>query len=281
MKKDFKTHEDQSKKELCSKDEKISELIRALKSLENEKAVLSAAVEARDSKILKISSQLDEMKKLKQKAQEGEKAQHELNSMKQKHGKLRTEFDEMKSKKEYVIEELQEAKKQIGLLETSAEEEKKSLSVIKLEASKVKLQYQKARGERNTYKQKADSLVKEMSRICRNGKGIDDIEKLMNEHEILIGEMVQLRSEKKKAVSVAQQCRAEYEEYVKAQIQSGEDSESVNMVKRNIELERIVTEMTEYLNAKQMQLESVQDANRALTEELHLMAEKYRQQNDI
>lgn len=263
------------------KDGKIGELLRAVKSLENEKAVLSAAVEARESKITKISSQLDEMHQLRKMAQDGEKAQHELNTTKQQYGNLRTEFDEMKSTKESLSEELKEAKRRIGSLESNIEEEKKSLNAIKLEASKVKSQFQKTRGERNTYKQKADSLVKEMSRICRNGKGIDDIEKIMDQHEILITEAVQLRSEKKKAINEAQQSRTDYEEYVKAQILSGEDSQSVTIMKRNMELERIVTEMTEYLNAKQMQLESVQDANRALTEELHLMADKYRQQNDI
>jgi len=130
------------------------------------------------------------------------------------------------------------------------------------------------------FKQKADSLSKEMSRICRNGRDISDIEKLITDHQALGSEVAQLRSEKKKALDEVEQSRTEYSQYVEAQIRVGADSEAVRALQRNIELERIVTEMTEYLNAKQMQLESVQDANRTLTKELQLMTKKYRDQND-
>ena len=283
MKKDFKAHEVHLQKQLQSRDETIGNLEKATKSLENEKSVLSAAIEARDNKLAKIQSQLEEMKTLKLKVQDGEKAQNKLDQMKTKFENLCSEIDNMTASKEHVSEELEKARKKIEELETTVQDEKKMLANVKLEASKVKLQFQKTRGERNTYKQKADSLVKEMSRICRNGKGIEDIEKIMNEHETLVTEVAQLRSEKKKAINEAQECRNEYEEYVKAQIQqSGEgNSEAVKILKRNKELERIVSEMTEYLNAKQMQLESVQDANRSLSEELRLMAQQCRQNNDV
>jgi seryl-tRNA synthetase len=187
----------------------------------------------------------------------------------------------MKENKKILDHDLEKANKDIEILAVTLKDEKKSMEAVKREASKIKSQFQKTRGERNTYKQKADSLAKEMSRICRNGRGIADIEKLIHNHQALNVEAAQLRSDKKKALEEVEDCRAEHEQFVQAQIQAGADGEAVRTVQRNMELQGIITGMTEYLDAKEMQLESVQDANRALTEELRLMADRCRTQNDI
>ena len=281
MKKDFKAHQLESEKKFEEKSDVAQEYDKVIKSLRNEKAVLSAAIEARDSKLAKMSAQLNDADTLRHKAEAGEKAQHELEILRKKNKKAMEEMNKMKEDKNHSMIALEKAKKKIDRLEADYEIEKKTLVTVKTEGSKIKLQFQKTRGERNTYKQKADSLAKEMSRICRNGKSINDIEKMIQDYQSLSSEVVQLRSEKKKALYEVEECKTDFEQYVKAQIQAKTDNEAIRVFQRNIELERVVTEMTEYLNAKQMQLESVQDANRALTEELRLMAENCRGQNDI
>jgi chromosome segregation ATPase len=261
--------------------QKIIDGDKAIKALQNEKAVLSAAIEARDSKLIKMSAKLEDIEKLKQKVVTGEKAQNQLTELSLQHKNAKNDIEKMKENEQTLTRDLDKAKKHITTLETSFEIEKKAFATAKKEASKVKLQFQKTRGERNTFKQKADSLAKEMSRICRNGRGIDDIERLIHDHQTLGSEVVQLRSEKKKALDEVQECKTNFDEYIQAQIKVGAGGDAVRTTQRNFELERVVTEMTEYLNAKQMQLESVQHANRSLTEELRLMAEKCRDQNDI
>ena len=281
LKKDLKKHEQEATKKLEEREHQAHEHTKLIKSLENEKAVLSAAVEARDSKLTQMSTKLDEMKNLRQKVLDGEKAQHELTILTHQHDKLSDEVKRKQSMEENLRKSLKDANATIERLKAESIKEKEELLHVKAEASKVKLQFQKARGERNTYKQRADSLAKEMSRICKNGRDISQIETLMQDHQLINEEVAQLRSEKKMALEELQQSRNEYEQYILAQIQAASDNESIRIFQRNRELERVVTDMTEYLTAKQMQLESVQEANRSLTEELRLMAEKCRDDNDI
>ncbi len=281
LKKDLKKHEQEATKKLEEREHQAHEHTKLIKSLENEKAVLSAAVEARDSKLTQMSTKLDEMKNLRQKVLDGEKAQHELTILTHQHDKLSDEVKRKQSMEENLRKSLKDANATIERLKAESIKEKEELLHVKAEASKVKLQFQKARGERNTYKQRADSLAKEMSRICKNGRDISQIETLIQDHQLINEEVAQLRSEKKMALEELQQSRNEYEQYILAQIQAASDNESIRIFQRNRELERVVTDMTEYLTAKQMQLESVQEANRSLTEELRLMAEKCRDDNDI
>ncbi len=281
MKKDFKNHLQDSERKLKDQDTITSEYDKSIKALHNEKAVLTAAVEARDRKIEKISTQLEDMESLKEKVIEGEIAKSQLSELKQKHKAIKDEMGKMYTVEQNLTRNLEEMKKDKREIETNLESERELSAAMKKETSKMKLQFQKARGERNMFKQKADSLAKEMSRICRNGRDINDIEKLIHNHQVLTSEIAQVRSEKKKAMDEVERCKKNYSEYVEAQIRVGADNDAVRALQRNIELERVVTEMTEYLNAKQMQLESVQDANRALTEELQLMTEKCRDQSDI
>lgn len=277
----MKKHEQEATKKLEEREHQAHEHTKLIKSLENEKAVLSAAVEARDSKLTQMSTKLDEMKNLRQKVLDGEKAQHELTILTHQHDKLSDEVKRKQSMEENLRKSLKDANATIERLKAESIKEKEELLHVKAEASKVKLQFQKARGERNTYKQRADSLAKEMSRICKNGRDISQIETLIQDHQLINEEVAQLRSEKKMALEELQQSRNEYEQYILAQIQAASDNESIRIFQRNRELERVVTDMTEYLTAKQMQLESVQEANRSLTEELRLMAEKCRDDNDI
>lgn len=62
-----------------------SEFEKTLKSLENEKAVLAAAVEARERKLGNLKEMKDELASLKQKLQEKEKQCNELVCNSQQH----------------------------------------------------------------------------------------------------------------------------------------------------------------------------------------------------
>jgi hypothetical protein len=52
-------------------------------------------------------------------------------------------------------------------------------------------------------------------------------------------------------------------------------------VEQKAELERVIADMTEYVNAKEMQLETMKQVNQALSEELHLLARANMSKNDI
>lgn len=282
LKKDYKSHQLNSEQKLGEKVQEGQEYQKSIKSLQNEKAVLSAGIEARDNKLSKLSSKLVDIDALKGKVVNGENSQRELDTLKQKYLDLKVDMEKMEENNNRLLGDMKKMKNENEMLAGENLNARSNLSTMKKEVNKMKVLFQTAKGERNNFKQKADSLGKEMSRICRNGLDIKNIENIIQEHQFLSTEVVRLRSEKKKAVHVSEQQRLKFEQYVMAQIEADSESNQVTKVyERNIELERLVTETTEYLNAKEMQLESVQEANVALTEELRFMADKYREQNDI
>ena len=166
-------------------------------------------------------------------------------------------------------------------MQDTIEKQEVKLNEESMKASEYKSRFEKAnsivqrlRGEKNMFRQKADSLAREMSRICRNGKGINEIEKVIHDHEVLQGEVSLLKAQKKEALEDMEQSRSALHSALQAQELAGIDGEAVRAIQRRMDLERVVAELTEYVNAKEMQLETTREINRALTEEMHVMAQK-------
>lgn len=182
-------------------------------------------------------------------------------------------------------EKLKEKNSNLESINTKAKialtKEKKLLVSTKIDLEKLKGQFQAFKRERNRWKQKAESLAKEMSRICRNGKCIGDIEKLLHDYDKLSSEVSILRSEKKMAINELEESRITYVTYVQAQERAGVNGEAIRAIQKCTELERVITNMTEYLNAKETQLQSIQEANMALTEELRKIHQQGLSDNDV
>ena len=193
---------------------------------------------------------------------------------------LKETITELETGKRNTIEELSNLHQAKEEALSNLEKEKSSASAAKKEFKSLVAQVQNAKGERNRWKQKADSLAKEMSRICRGGS-INDIEKLMNGHQELKKEVSLLRSQKKKAEEELEESLNVHASYVQAQELVNSDASSIRAVQKCSELERLVSHMTEYVNAKESQLDSIQAINRALTEELHLIHQSNLEDNDI
>lgn len=193
---------------------------------------------------------------------------------------LNETITELETGKSNTIEELSNLHQAKEEALSNLEKEKSSASAAKKEFNSLVLQVQNAKGERNRWKQKADSLAKEMSRICRGGS-INDIEKLMNGHQELKKEVSLLRSQKKKAEEELEESLNVHASYVQAQELVNSDASSIRAVQKCSELERLVSHMTEYVNAKESQLDSIKAINRALTEELHLIHQSNLEDNDI
>lgn len=193
---------------------------------------------------------------------------------------LKETITELETGKRNTIEELSNLHQAKEEALSNLEKEKSSASAAKKEFKSLVAQVQNAKGERNRWKQKADSLAKEMSRICRGGS-INDIEKLMNGHQELKKEVSLLRSQKKKAEEELEESLNAHASYVQAQELVNSDASSIRAVQKCSELERLVSHMTEYVNAKESQLDSIQAINRALTEELHLIHQSNLEDNDI
>jgi len=188
---------------------------------------------------------------------------------------------EMKRNEKIMSDEISGIKQNMNSTNTEFERQKEASIAAKAEVEKSATQMQTLKAERNRWKQKADSLVKEMSRICRGGRGIADIEKLIQEHQNLTNEVTLLRSQKKKSEDELEESLVVHARYAQAHEKVKAEGEAIRAVQKCDELERLVSHLTEYVDAKETQLQSIQDVNRTLTEELHLAHQKNRGDNDV
>ncbi len=59
------------------------------------------------------------------------------------------------------------------------------------------------------------------------------------------------------------------------------DHNVLRILERSAELERIVSELTEYVGAKEMQLETLKQVNAALEKEIHALAQAHMSKNEV
>jgi len=183
-------------------------------------------------------------------------------------------------------------KEALRSLNDELEISKDTATTFREELNSIRTKNQKLKSERNSYKQKADSLSKEISRICRNGRTLTDVERVLADVEARQEEVQLLRKQKRKALEECHSYRKSYEQSRTAQQlmmhattnptkKVDPNNSSALLLERNVELERLVTELTEYVNAKEMQLETMKQVNAALQEEIHGLAQANMHENEI
>eukprot|EP00979_Chaetoceros_neogracilis_P006254 scaffold1262_cov206-Chaetoceros_neogracile.AAC.8 len=268
LKEDQIKHSAAYKKKIEEHKHSDCEYDRLIKSLGNEKAVLSGAVEARDSKLTKMDELKNEVQSLKEQTKQDRKLQIQLDEVSSKNSNLKHTIMEMKRNEKSLLDEICGLK--VGTESTTADlkRERKTSLAAKVEVSNVVSQLQTLKTERNRWKQKSESLIKE-------------IEKSLRDHHHLTKEVTQLRSQTKKSEDELQDSLVVHAKYVQAQEKVKTEGAAIRAVFKCDELERIVSHLTEYVDAKETQLQSIQAVNRALSEELHLVHQKNRGDDDV
>lgn len=255
---------------------------KKLRSLMNEKSILNAEKMARDSKLTKMAQLQTDVNKLNDKVKEGEELRSEMSQLNKKYHTAQKKISTLEESEKRQNEQLCSMEKSIQQLNKSLEIEKTKSDKLKKDAEDTKIKYQHVRTEKSMYKQKAESLAKEMTRICRNGMGIDDIEKLIHNHKVVVTEVNLLKAQKKKALEELKEYRTAYEDARQVQEQAGIDGETLRALGQRAELERVVSELTEILHAKEMQLETMKDVNKSLSEEItYLIAKQGIDSNEV
>jgi len=242
---------------------------KKLRALMNENSILSAEKIARDSKLTKMAQLQKDVEALNIKVKGGEVLYSELNKMNKKYEINQKEIIALQESEIQREQELNFIRGNLDQLTRNLEEEKLKSGKLKKEVDDSKLKYQQLKAEKSIYKQKSESLAKEMTKICRNGMGIDDIEKLIHNHHLVVTEVNLLKSQKKKALEELKEYRTAYEDAKQVQKQAGIDGETLRALGQRAELERLLTELTEILHAKEMQIETMRHVNKSLSEEIH------------
>lgn len=261
--------------------EKLAKLERSNRTLENEKDLLVAKVEARDSKLDRMKETEELLESMKAESSKNKDLHSTIQRLEQANAQLTHECESLKKANEKCGTTLESVQSKIPTLERQIDQERKQTSACQQELDKEQMTIQKLRAERNSYKQKSESLAKEMNRICRNGRSVREVEKILADDAARRDEVEVLRGQKRKLTQEMEQLRKAYDESLNIQRLAGLDHDAAKLLERNSELERLLSELTEYLNAKEMQLETMRQVNDALQKELRQLAAASMTSNDV
>ncbi|VEU36248.1 unnamed protein product [Pseudo-nitzschia multistriata] len=260
--------------ELLRRSEKIVELEKLNRALQNEKAVLGATVEARESKLVKLEELQASNIELSEKVAQQEPLKLQVEESNRRYENLQRDFESKATAETKCREELDAALHTIQSMKIRIHTEQEKASSCQSQLEATQKTNQQLKGERNNFKKKNESLSKEVARLCRGGRSMRDIEKVLADHESLVQETELLRAQKRKALEEAQQYRISYEQAKAAEeMSTGMDNrETRRVLERTTELERLLSEMTDYVSAKEMQLDTMKQVNETLQKEIHNLA---------
>jgi hypothetical protein len=264
-----------------SQSDKIAELEKAVRTLTNEKALLSAAVEARESKLTKMAELQKSFDEMTLRVKEQDAIRLDLDEAGRRHEDVSAKLESVSKSESDCKVSLDQSRKEGADLKARLKVEERKTNACKSEIEAQQMKIQKLIAERNSYKQKGDSLSKEIGLVCRKGRSIRDVEKILVDDIPRREEVKLLREQKRKAVEDLQHCRTAYEQSRMAQKMAGMDHDSTKVFERNVELEHLLSELTEYLSAKEMQLETFKQVNDALQTEIKDLAKANMSKNDI
>ena len=251
-----------------------------MRSLQNDKAVLQAAVEARESKLQKMNELQTSFKVLSEKVAQQDALRMELGECNRRYQDALSDCEKAKQTNQDYQEQLKKNQETISQLQAQVKHEQAKSSSAQAQLETQQMQVQKLKAERNCYKQKGDSLAKEMARICRGNRTVRDVEKLIADDAARRQEVVLLRDQKRKALADVQYYRTGYEQLKQATACAGME-DATKVLERNAELERVCSELTEYVQAKEMQLGTLKQVNEALQAEMKDLAMSNMSKNDV
>jgi hypothetical protein len=269
-------------KTVSKQSQKITELEKSNKILQNEKAVLAAAVEARESKLIKMSDLQSSMETLQEKLQRQEKIQTELKISQQSCQSLKEELERSQQQDHQNQKRLQDSQTQIADSQQQLQQSKKLVHNLKKELDPLQTQNQKLKSERNHFKQRNDGISKEMAKLLQDGRTIPQIHQQLENYQALSEELIFAKKQKRKALEEAHAYRNSSEQAKTALLASCDnDSTEVQVFQRNAELEYLLKEMTEYVNAKEMQFNTMKQVNEHLQHEIHSLAQANLRKNEV
>ena len=259
---------------------------RTIKALNNEKAVLRSSIEARDGKIEVLSSQITELEERASKQSEQlasiESLKNNLEQSQKKCSSAESVIAEMKKAETELHQDLKNAKGIVIDLDDKFRAAKESASKCESDCRKLKM-------ERASLKNKAEGRERELMRISKemsrmnssesksnsdalemNNKLKTDLEELRRENSDMQEQLQKLMrensvlNEQLEATCLAHQQSVSYQLSVDGNAGASSASEQ-----RISELESVISSLTEHMNAKEMQIDTLKQINQALIKEIN------------
>ena len=154
------------------------------------------------------------------------------------------------------------------------QEEKGKLAMTEKDMEKLRYQSMTLENERNILNNKLHAQSRDLSRILRDGLAVDDLERMINDYTAINAELATVKAQRK---TLSEEVTSLTQKLAVSTASAGPAAKTPagdalrNALLQKFELERVVKELTEYVNAKEMQIETLKTINRALTQELQIL----------
>jgi hypothetical protein len=242
---------------------------RVVKALKNEKAVLQAAIDVRDGKIDGLTTQLSDLVERSslqtEQVSTTENLKSDLCQAHERYSLAERLIVSMKEKERILNLELASTKETAVKHESRCIELKSTVFKCESDCKKIKM-------ERNILRQRIEELSKEMLRMSKNNlESIENeklkgaIQELGREQIYLLGQIEIVKNERRDALDKLHAVQAAHQQSVRFQRSpSTEVTNGSSVLDRIGELESVIASMTEYLSAKDMQIETLKQVNEAI-----------------
>lgn len=162
------------------------------------------------------------------------------------------------------IEDRKELKCKMKAIESSLEIEMEKSHELEKRLRLSVSSCEKVKTERNLLKGKVDSLTKEIARVCKGGLTLSKIENMLHDNRSMKTEISILKKQKAEALRGSEKLQSLCDSLMAAH--NTEGLIAANTIHKKDEYERIITSLTENLEAKEMQISSLKQANQLLLE---------------
>jgi len=250
-------------------------LEKTIKSLQNQNAVWEASVKSRDDKLIHMEQIKLQLKQLTEQCKQSETIKHQLEELTIKHTQLQKEHIATQSQITDHQTSLQTKTSRILTLESEQAQSQIKIDTLQKKLHLATNEKHQLMSDRNNFKKKSDSLSKEMTRVVAHEQ-----QKNTTEINTLQSEIEYLKYTKKKALEELTEERHKCERLQEGLRRNGKEEEW-RVMEQRVELERVVKELTEYVEAKERQIETMRQVNQALVEDCRMLAEKQRGAGDI
>lgn len=250
--------------------------VKAHKAIQNEVTILSATLAARENKLSELKNIQEDCRKAQDSLAELQQAhrmcQEELAEAKQNVVRMTAARSEAETSRQEMETKLEEA-------ERECEEQTSLAKACRDRLSQEQVIVQKIKAERNSYQQRVESLAKEMSRVCRNGRTVRQVEQILADDAARREEVRVLRSQQQSIRTELDHWRKAHADAVRAATTN--DPNSWARRERVAELERVVADLTAYVAAQDMQVTTLREVNSTLQTELRDLAQATQKSGEV
>lgn len=128
-------------------------------------------------------------------------------------------------------------------------------------------------GERNAYKNKAESLSREMHRLGR-GRSLDEIDNVVSKHQDIQAQLAVAKAENKRLLDENEEYRVALASSKDMLAKKTQGTAAARAMEQHSELQRVNQLLTESLNDKVLQLETQRGMNRKMIHRMELLQKK-------